>query len=132
MVPAFQSTLTPTPAAASPVLLAYSVMSRTLMQLTPAVCLAANTANAECLVWAKHTASATVATQERPVTEVRKAMVHVYWGVSMCRNDCLSVCTVNRPFLLKIIPVQPLHLVCVSLNIIFHKLLLCCLTAVCT
>lgn len=77
MVPAFQSTLTPTPAAASLVLLAYSVTSRIWMQLTPVVCLAANTANAECRVWEKHTASATVVIQERRVTEVRKALVHV-------------------------------------------------------
>lgn len=77
MVPAFQSTLTPTPVAASLVLPAYSVTSRTRMHLTPVACLAANMANAECRVWAKHTASATVVIQERRVTEVRKALAHV-------------------------------------------------------
>lgn len=77
MAPAFQSTPTPTPAAASPVFLAYSVMSRTRMQLIPAVCLAVNTESVECQAWARHTASVTVDTQERRATEVRKTWAHI-------------------------------------------------------
>lgn len=80
MVPAFQSTPTPTPVAASLVLLGYSVMSRTRMQLTPAVCLAVNMANVECRAWARLTASVTVDIQERRVTEVRKTQTLVWRG----------------------------------------------------
>lgn len=67
--PAYQSTRTLTPAAASQGLLAYSVMSRTRTQLIPAICHAASTANVEYQAWAKHTASVTVDIQERRVTE---------------------------------------------------------------
>lgn len=71
MAPAFQSTPTLTPVAASLVLPVCSVTSRTKTQLTPAVCLAANMANVECQAWARHTASVTVDIQGRRVTEVR-------------------------------------------------------------
>lgn len=84
MVPASQSTPTLTPAAASLALLAFSVTSRTRIQRTPAVCLTANMANAECRAWAKHTASVTVDIQERRATEVRKTWMHVWTlGVSV-------------------------------------------------
>lgn len=70
--PANQSTPTLTPVAASLVLLVYSVIPRTRKLLTPAVLPAASMANAEFQVWETHTASVTVDTQGRPVTEVRK------------------------------------------------------------
>lgn len=82
MAPAFQSTPTLTPVAASLVLPAYSVMSKTKMQLTPAVCLAANMANVECQAWAKHTASVTVDIQGKHAIEVRKTYCELCLTVS--------------------------------------------------
>lgn len=72
MAPAFPSTLTPTPAAASRVIPGFCVMSRTRMGPTPAVCPSVNTGSAGCPAWARPTASVTAASQERRVTEVRK------------------------------------------------------------
>lgn len=72
MAPASLSTPTRTPAAVSLVLLVSSVMSRTMMQITSAVCLAVNMESVECQAWAKRTASVTADIQEKPVTEVRK------------------------------------------------------------
>lgn len=71
--PAFQSTLTPTPAAASPVTPVCSATSRTRMRRIPAVSLSVNTESAGCQAWARPTASATVGIQERRAKEVRKS-----------------------------------------------------------
>lgn len=74
MEPAFPSTPTPTPAAASPASLASCATSRTRMLPTPAACSAANTGSVECRAWARPTVSVSADTQERPVTEVRKGL----------------------------------------------------------
>lgn len=72
MEPAFQSTPTPIPAAASLASLASSVTSRTRIQPTPAVYSAVNTESVECQAWERRTASVSADIQERRVTEVRK------------------------------------------------------------
>lgn len=72
MEPAFQSTPTPIPAAASPASLVSSVMSRTRIQPTPAAYSAVNTESVECQAWARRTASVSADIRERRATEVRK------------------------------------------------------------
>lgn len=73
MAPAFQSTLTPTPAAASWDILVFCVMSRTKMEPIPVASLTVNMASVECQVWGRHTASVTAATPARHVNEVSSA-----------------------------------------------------------
>lgn len=83
MAPAFQSTPTRTPAAASLVSLEYFATSRTRTQLTPAVCHTVNMANVECQAWGRHTASVTADIQGTRATEVRKTWldgIHIYDG----------------------------------------------------
>lgn len=124
-VPAFQSTPTPTRAAASLASLACSVTSRTRTQLTPAACLAANMESVECQAWARHTANVTVVTQGRRATEVRNTAAFSY--LCHCKQTSHFIFFSSNHHV-KLFKLSVLWLV--SLGRPF-KLRLCCLLTVC-
>lgn len=95
MAHAFQSTLTPTRAAASRVIPACSATSRTRTRLIPAASLSVNTESAGCQAWARPTVSVTAGTQERRVKEVREAGAPLINSLNAClKAEPLILCFV--------------------------------------